>query len=133
MRYEQPAPERLAIEEASTGDLVREVLDEAKELVRIEIELAKVEVEKEIAQAKKAAVLFGAALATMVLMLCMLSMALVFALGGTALAALGVAAGLLVVSGAAAAIGYSMLPKNPLERTRKRLKSDVNQLKEHVA
>jgi len=115
------------------GDLVREVLDESKELVRIEIELAKVEVEKEISQAKKAAVLFGAALATMVLMLCMLSMALVFALGGTALAALGVAAGLLVVSGAAAAIGYSMLPKNPLERTRKRLKSDVNQLKEHVA
>ena len=62
MRYEQPAPERLAIEDASThipgsghaprepsvGDLVREVLDESKEFVRIEIELAKVEVEKEI-------------------------------------------------------------------------------------
>ena len=129
----QPPPERLALEEASTADLVREALDEAKELVRIEIEIAKNEVEKEIAQAKKAAVGFGVALAAGVLVLCLLAVALVLALGGTPLAALGVAGGLLVIGGAAAFAGYSLLPKKPLEVTRHRLKSDVTQLKEHIA
>ena len=47
-----PPPERLSLEEASTADLVREALDEAKELVRIEIELAKSEVESELARAQ---------------------------------------------------------------------------------
>ncbi len=128
-----PPPERLALEEASTADLVREALDEAKELVRIEIEIAKSEVEKEIAQAKKAAVGFGVALAAGVLVLCLLAVALVLAIGGTAVAALIVAACLLVVGGLAAFAGYSMLPKKPLETTRHRLKSDVTQLKEHMA
>ena len=128
-----PPPERLALEEASTADLVREALDEAKELVRIEIEIAKNEVEKEIAQAKKAAVGFGVALAAGVLVLCLLAVALVLALGGTALAALGVAGGLLVIGGIAGFAGYSLLPKKPLETTRHRLKSDVTQLKEHIA
>lgn len=126
-------PEQLALEEASTADLVREALDEAKELVRIEIEIAKNEVEKEIAQAKKAAVGFGVALAAGVLVLCLLAVALVLALGGTPLAAIGVAGVLLVAGGAAAFTGYSLLPKKPLEQTRYRLKSDVAQLKEHVA
>src|SRR5262249_34933046 len=49
-------PERLELEDASTADLVREAIDEAKELVRIEIELAKNEVEREIARAKRAAI-----------------------------------------------------------------------------
>lgn len=128
-----PPPERLALEEASTADLVREALDEAKELVRLEIEIAKNEVEKEIAQAKKAAVGFGVALAAGVLVLCLLAVALVLALGGTPLAALGVAGGLLVVGAIAAFAGYSVLPKKPLEVTRHRLKSDVTQLKEHIA
>lgn len=128
-----PRPERLALEEASTADLVREALDEAKELVRIEIEIAKNEVEKEIAQAKKAAVGFGVALGAGVLVLCLLAVALVFAVGGTAVAALIVAACLLVLGGAAAFAGYSILPKKPLETTRHRLRSDVTQLKEHIA
>lgn len=129
----QPPPERLALEEASTADLVREALDEAKELVRIEIEIAKNEVEKEIQQAKKAAIGFGVALAAGVLVLCLLAVALVLALGGTALAALAVAGALLVIGGIAAFAGYSVLPKKPLETTRHRLKSDVTQLKEHIA
>ena len=133
MNENELTPERLALEEASTADLVREALDEAKELVRIEIEIAKSEVEKEIAQAKKAAIGFGVALAASVLVLCLLAVALVLALGGTALAALAVAGGILVVGGAAGFAGYTLLPKRPLERTRHRLRSDVTQLKEHIA
>jgi uncharacterized membrane protein YqjE len=133
MSMQQHPPEHVALEEASTADLFREALDEAKELVRVEIEIAKSEVEIEIARAKRAAIGIGVALAAGVLVLCLLAMALVFALGGTAVAALVIAGIMLLVGGAAAWIGYVLLPKRPLERTRERLKSDVGQLREHVA
>ncbi len=133
MMNQAPPPERLAMEEASTADLVREAFDEAKELVRLEIELAKNEVSEEIAQTKKAAISFSISLAAIVIVLCLLAVALVLALGGTALAALGVAGGFAVLGGAAAYAGWSMLPKNPMGRTRRRLDQDMKQLKEHIA
>ena len=121
------------LEDASTADLVREAMDEAKELLRIEIALAKAEVKEELAQVQHAAISLGIAAGASVIVLCLLAVALVLALGGTALAALGVAGGFLVVGGIAGYIGYGMLPKNPLEKTRHRLENDVNQLKEHIA
>ncbi|MBX3233872.1 MAG: phage holin family protein [Labilithrix sp.] len=128
-----PPPERLAIEEASTVDLVKEALDEAKELVRLEVELAKTEIDEEIARAKKAAVGFALAGAFGVLALCMLAVALVLALGGTPLTAIAVAGGFLLVAGLGVALGYSVFPKKPLAHTRARLESDLEQLKEHLA
>jgi uncharacterized membrane protein YqjE len=133
MSINLPPPERLSLEEASTADLVREALDEAKELIRVEIEIARSEVEMELARAKRAAIGFGVALVAGVLVLCMLAVAVVLAFGGTVLAAIVVAGVMLVVAGAAAYTGYTLFPKKPLERTRDRLKSDVSQLKEHIA
>ena len=121
------------LEEASTADLVREAMDEAKELVRLEIALGKEEVKEELVQVKHAAMVFTAAAAATVVVLCLLSMALVLALGGTALVALAVAAGFTVLACVLAFMGYGMLPKSPLEKTRHRLQNDVNQLKEHIA
>jgi uncharacterized membrane protein YqjE len=121
------------LEEASTADLVREAMDEAKELVRLEVELAKEEVKEELKQVEHAAIGFGIAAAASVLVLCLLAVALVLALGGTALAALAVAGAFLVIGGLAAWLGYGMLPKSPLVKTRHRLQNDVNQLKEHIA
>lgn len=128
-----PPPERLALAEASTADLVREVLDEAKELARIEIEIARSELDREIAQAKRAAVGFGIAFAAAIAVVCLLSVALVLALGATALTALGLAGGFLVIAGIGGFAGYSALPKRPLAVTRERLSTDVKQLKEHLA
>lgn len=135
MAIETAPPERhvAALEEASTGDLVREAMDEAKELVRLEIELAKAEVNEELARVERAAIGFGIAAAGVVIALCLLAVALVFALGGTALVALAVAGGFVVVSGCAAWLGRRVLPKSPLEKTRSRLTNDVNLLKEHIA
>ncbi|MBX3206998.1 MAG: phage holin family protein [Labilithrix sp.] len=127
------APERLALEEASTADLVREALDEAKELVRLEIEIARREVESEIVRAKRAAIGFAVALAATVVVLSLLALALVLSLGGTAVVALAVAGVLFVLGGVAAFVGYSTLPRRPLERTRHRLGRGVSQLKEHIA
>lgn len=133
MNKMQPPPERLALEEASTADLVREALDEAKELVRLEVELAKSEMTEELHEAKMAAVGFAVGAAFMVLALCLLSVALVLALGGTAIIALAVAGGFVMVAGAGALFGYSKLPKKPLERTRNRVTGDIKSLKEHLA
>jgi len=121
------------LEDASTADLVREAMDEARELVRLEIALGKEEVKEELAQVKHAAISLGIAAGASMIVLCLLAVALVLALGGTALAALGVAGGFVVVAGIAGYLGYGMLPKNPLEKTRFRLENDVNQLKEHIA
>lgn len=121
------------LDEASTADLVREMMDEAKELVRLEVALAKEEAKEELAQVQHAAISLGIAAGASVIALCLLAVALVLALGGTVLAALAVAGGFLLIAGIAGYVGYGMLPKNPLERTRHRLENDVNQLKEHIA
>jgi hypothetical protein len=121
------------LEEASTADLVREMFDESKELVRLEVALAKEEVKEELAQVQRAAISLGIAAGASILVVTLLAMALVFALGGTALAALSVAGGFLLVAGVAGYVGYGMLPKKPMEKTRHRLETDVNQLKEHIA
>jgi uncharacterized membrane protein YqjE len=126
-------PSQLQLEEASTKDLVHELLDETKELVRIEVELAKSEVQLEIKHAKMAGVGFGIAGAAAILFLSSLVVAVILALGGTPLAALGTAAVLLVIAGLAGWLAYSALPKKPLERTRERVTRDVRELKEHIA
>jgi uncharacterized membrane protein len=121
------------LEEASTAELFKEAMDEARQLVRLEVALAKEEVKHELVSAKRAAVAFGVAAAASLVVLALLAMALVLALGGTAVTALLVALAFLVVAGGAAYAGYSMLPKQPMEQTRRRLQTDLNQLKEHVA
>ena len=121
------------LEETSTADLLREAMDEAKELVRLEVELAKEEVREELQQVKRAAIGFGIAAGASAVALCLLAVALVLALGGTALVALAVAGAFFLVAAVAGYVSYAMLPKAPLEKTRSRLENDVKQLKEHIA
>lgn len=122
-------------EEASTVDLVRDAVDEAKELVRIELEMLKSELGRQIEQAKKAAVAVGVAVGASIVVINMLAVAVVLAVGATALAALALAGAFLVVGGAAAIAGYALMPKKPLEQTRHRIESDSHRLglRERVA
>ena len=135
MVTESPPSERSPafLEAASTADLVREAMDGGRELVRLEVELARAEMKAEMKHVQRAAIVLGVALASLVLVLCLLSMALVLALGGTVIVAIVMALVFVVVGGIAGFVGYGMLPKSPLERTRHRLENDVNQLKEHIA
>ncbi|MCL2776889.1 MAG: phage holin family protein [Polyangiaceae bacterium] len=126
-------PDRPMDEQKSTVALLKEALDETKELVRIEIELARADVKDEIRRSKHALIGFTLAASGVLVAICMLSVALVLALGGTALAAVAVAAGFLVAGALAAFVGYTRLPKPPLVRTRERLEVDINQFKEHLA
>lgn len=129
-KVEVQGPMPYALTEATTGALVREVLEEAKELVRLEVALAKEEVEAELARAKKAAIVFGVGFAATFVALSLLGVALVLALGGTPVVALLVTVGYLVVAGIATAIGYTLMPKEPLAHTRRRLEADFVHLKD---
>ncbi len=118
--------------EKSTADLVRDAVAETKQLVRAEAELAKNEVRQELKTTEGAAIGFGVAAASMIECLALLAVALVLALGAAPATALVASLCFLAAAGVAAAIGYALIPKRSLERTRERLTTDVHELKEHA-
>jgi uncharacterized membrane protein YqjE len=119
--------------EASTADLVRDAIAEARELVQLEVALAKNEVRGEIAQAKASSVGFGVALFLVIEGVAMLLVALVLAIAPTAPVALVVGLVLLAVAAVSGFAGYKLLPKKPMDHTRRRLQADLEQLKERLA
>lgn len=121
-----------ALDALPTGELMRQVLDETKELVRIETRLARDELESDLLQLKTAAIFGGVALLLAVLSLSTLVVAIILALGGAASVAFLIAAALLLGGSGLALLAYRRAPKPPLARTRDRLTSDVTQLKEHI-
>lgn len=130
MTLKAEPPTTVELREASTADIVREALDDARELIRLEVEIAKQEVKTEIGRAKRAAVSFGVALVLALVGLSVLAVALVIALGGTVVAAIVVAAILLVLAGLAGVVGYALVPRPPLTAVRNRLTTEVHHLKE---
>jgi hypothetical protein len=121
-----------SLSEQSTTQLLREALEETKQLARLEVRLAQNELHEDVRGLKWAAGLFALAAALFIVALSMFDLAVVLALGGTVSAALIVAGIVLVEVAVLALIGYRLLPKVPLERTRARWSADVRALKEHV-
>jgi uncharacterized membrane protein YqjE len=115
----------------TTAELLRDAIDDARRLVKLEVELAKAEIRHEVKEAKGAAIAFGIAALASLLAVTTLFAVLVVALG--AVGGLIMAAALAVVGGVLAAIGYKLLPKKPLDQTRRRIDRDVRSLKEHIA
>lgn len=123
---------RQALDETPTTELMRQVLDETRELVRLETRLARDELQGDLVQLKSAAIFGGSALLLGVLTLSTLVVAVILALGASAGVAFIIAAALLLGACVLAGVAYQRLPKPPLARTRERLTSDVTQLKEHI-
>ena len=118
--------------ELSTSELVRQALDESRELVRLEVRLAQQELRDDVRKLKWGGILIGLAAAMFIVALAMFDVAVVLALGGTANVALIIAFIVLGEVAVLAFFGYRLLPKVPLERTRARLATDVHALKEQV-
>lgn len=133
MADETDRPSAVEEDEPPVTDLIREVLGDSRELVRIEVALARDELGHEIAAAKTSGIAFGCAAAVAVAAFTMFVVALVFALKGGWAGAL-VAGGILLAAALGLGlVGWSALPKKPLERTKGRLQADVKQFKERMA
>jgi hypothetical protein len=119
-------------DDTPTTELVREALEGAKELLRLETALAKREAREEARAARGSTIALGAAGALALLGVEALLVAMSFAIRDWRVD-LVIGASSLVVSGVVAAVALRRMPKKPLVETRKRLESDVRELKERVA
>jgi len=117
----------------STPDLVHEAVEDARHLIRLEIALARDELTHQIASAKTAAISLGAAAGALVSSLTMFMVAIAAAFTAISLAALVLGAFLLAASSWLGFAGFKALPREPLAQTRRRLETDLQELKERVA
>jgi len=121
-----------ALATAPTGEIARQLMAETRELIQLEVRLAKAEAKAELGRALGAVIAGAVAMALLLLGLSALLMALVLALGDGAVGALVIGLVLLALAAGAAAYAYLSLPKSFLSQTRDRLKDDLNRLKEHA-
>jgi hypothetical protein len=119
--------------EPPVTELIRDVLGETGELVRIEVALARDELRQEIVAAKAGSVAMGAAAATAVASFTMFVVALVLALNAGWVGAL-VAGGILLVAALVLGlVGWKALPTSPLGETKGRLQANVQRFRERMA
>jgi hypothetical protein len=133
MTTKNQPPYESAISKTATSDALRETIEDARELVRIELQLAKNDLFAELRRGRTAAIGFGVCVVALLVVLDLFALALVLALGATAAVTLGVAGIFLIVAAGGAAFGYARIPKKPLGPTRDRLRDELEELKEHVA
>lgn len=115
---------------STAAELLLRAVGDVKNLVAVEVKLAKREAIGEAKQAAKAAVLFAAAFALTVLALAMALFALLLALGATPARAL--AAGAILLGGATilTIVGAKKMPEKVLPRTQRRVERDLSEVKE---
>jgi uncharacterized membrane protein YqjE len=117
-----------------TAELVREAIDETRELGRLEVQLAKEELLSELRQAKAGGITIGVGAAVALMGVTLFFVAIAMAFDKEAVAALAVGGMLLVLGALLALVGTRVLPGRPLlGETKERLQTDLKQLKERVA
>jgi hypothetical protein len=115
-----------------TPELVRQTVEGARELLQLEIRLAREEAREDFVRYRRLGYEIGAAFLMLNAGISTLILAAVLAGGATPLLALVVGAALLLVSGSLAFHVYRAVPGFPLRRTLSRWKSEVQELKEHA-
>ncbi|HKQ70332.1 MAG TPA: phage holin family protein [Polyangiaceae bacterium] len=121
-----------ASDDASTTDLVKEALAEAKELIALEVLLAKDEVKREVVATKSAGIALGASAVVLILAIALLLVSVALAIFPGPFPALVMGLVLMASAMIAALAGFKLLPKNPLGQTRKRLATDLEAVKERA-
>jgi protein-S-isoprenylcysteine O-methyltransferase Ste14 len=117
----------------STANLMREAFDEARELTRLEVALARQEFTTELRQARSSAIAFGASAGVLVASVTMFLVAVALAFSLAWAAAVVIAALLLCIGGVLGLVGYRSLPTEPMAKTKERIERDLKQLKERRA
>jgi putative superfamily III holin-X len=127
-----PQIERVPPPEVSSTELVKEALDDAKELIRLEVELAKEEVRREVAATRNAGIAIGVGAAALIIGVSLLFVALALAIFPGPIPSLVIGVVLVVGAAAAGFAGVKLLPKKPLGETRRRIETDIETVKERV-
>jgi uncharacterized membrane protein YqjE len=117
--------------EMDAVDLVQRAVSDARELIRLEVALAKDELQTDLTEAKSAILYAGVAVVLALSGLASLVVAFGLALGP--IAALALAAVLLVVAATLGRAAFRRLPKKPLRSTLQRLKADESMIAEHAS
>ena len=133
MQPVEPDVHRFSLPEASSAELVREAMDEAKELIRLEVALAKDEVKREAVATKNAGIAFGVGGAVLLVGITMLFVALALAVFPGPIPSLVIGLVLVAFAAVAGGAGVKLLPRKPLAETRRRIEADVERVKERVA
>jgi hypothetical protein len=115
------------------SDLIREALGDTRELVRIEIALAREDLRSEVRSAKVSAGALGAAAALFLSAFALGMVAIVLGTGGGWVAALVLAGILLAAAAVFGLVGWRAVPSSPFGQTRDRLQSSVELLRERAA
>jgi hypothetical protein len=116
-----------------TSQLFREALDETRHLVRLEVLLARKELQSDLALAKKGGIVLALAAILAVSAIALLLCAVALAFATPWLAAVVLGGILLCVAAPLGFAGWKTLPKKPLGQTKERLEDDLKQLKERIA
>jgi hypothetical protein len=122
-----------AIDGAPSARLIREAIDEARDLVRLEVALAREELGEDLGRAKGVAAAMSTAAVLGIAGFTMLVAAIALAAGGSWLVALLLGAGLLVVGAAVGVLGWRVMPTVALPTTRERVGSSLRGLRERIA
>jgi hypothetical protein len=118
--------------EPSTAELVREALNDGRRLIQLEVALAKDEVRRELVAARSGAITLGVSAVLAIVGVALLLVGLALAIFPGPVPALIIGVLLLVGAAVAAALGLKLLPKKPLDGTRKRLETDIEVIKDQV-
>jgi uncharacterized membrane protein YqjE len=118
----------------STPALIQQLRDDARDLFKLEVELARAEAKADLNSEVDLAKGAGIAAVCLILGLNMLIVSAVFAWAPEYawLAALIVGIVLLIVAGIAAAVGWARAHKQPLNTTRATLKEDLEWAKQQI-
>ena len=118
---------------ASVPELVHALVRESKELARLEAALARDEAKRELAASTRSAVGFGATISLVGAALGLLATALVIGLGASATTTVAIAGGIAALAVFAAVFAWNSIPRKPMERTRKRLATELKLIEERAA
>jgi hypothetical protein len=119
-------------EDASAAELLRDAVSEARQLITLEVSLAKDEMRREVVSAKSAGIALGASAVAAIVALALLFTALALAIFPGPVPALLLGLILMVGATLGAIAGMKLLPRKPLEDTRRRFGTNVESLKESV-
>lgn len=128
-RRSQPA---LSDEARANELLAEEASVEIRTLIRYELDLAREQTAEAVQKAHYAALIGASAVALSVLALSSITVALLLALGASAVPALVVAALMTVTGAVGAGYTYFVLPHSPLEYARALLKTRLGEVRREI-